>query len=127
MQVTDVIHRNVIQTRGEMDDTTTTVASSKQSISAQPHSFRSPVPPGVVEGATAFVLTSFLLLPVRRLAIRLAGKQLNVLTDLVVTAGQAVLAANAGLYAGSLYGSRVYLEKLAQIPPTAPSAASFPI
>ena len=79
------------------------------------------IPPGLVEGTAAFLFTGALLLPVRKVVIKAAGERLYLLADLICTSGHLMASANAALYAGSLYGSRAYLQQLAQVPPTAPS------
>jgi hypothetical protein len=118
MQVADVIRKHM-----EARSLETTPSSS----STESSSFRFPVPPGVVEGIAVAVATGCLLLPVRRLALTSAGKRLLVFTDLVVTPVQCTVAASAGLYATSLYGSREYLRQLARVPPTAPSETAWAI
>lgn len=73
--------------------------------------------PGLVEGVATGVLTLVLLTPVRSLVLRTAtAKSLGLLPDLVVTTSQIMIAANAALYAGSLYGSWHYLQTFTQIP-----------
>jgi hypothetical protein len=115
MQVADVIRKHMeARSLGR-----TPSASRSSSESSLP--FGVPVLPGVVEGLSVAVATGCLLLPVRRLALTAVGKRLELFTDLVVTPAHCIVAATAGLYATSLYGSREYLRQLAQVPPTAPS------
>lgn len=52
-----------------------------------------------------------------------SSSSFRIFTDLVVTSIQAVLSASAGLYVGSLQGSRTYLQQLARTLP--PSAAAY--
>ena len=73
--------------------------------------------PGLVEGVATGVLTLVALTPVRSLVLRAAAaKKLGMLPDLVVTTSQIMIAANAALYAGSLYGSWHYLQTFTKIP-----------
>lgn len=78
--------------------------------------------PGIVEGAAAGIGTMLVLTPVRWLLLRAVGQRtLGMLPDLVVTTGQIMVSANAGLYYGSLYGSHHYLSTFNSIPVAAVS------
>ena len=110
MNVTDAIRRHIPE-----NETSSSAAAALSSAR---------FPPGLVEGATAMILTGALLLPVRRYVLKAAGKQLRMFADLVASTGLVIGVANAGMYTGSLYGSRIYLQKLASIPPSAPSATA---
>lgn len=88
----------------------------------QRHSFRFPVPPGVVEGVAGALLVGGLSLPIRNKLLKIAGPRLHVLTELIVTPLQVMGAFQVGLYLCSLYGSSHYLQRLAEIPARAPSA-----
>ena len=72
--------------------------------------------PGILEGTGAAVATLLVLAPVRSAVLRAAGPRLGLLPDLVVTTSQILLASNAGLYYGSLYGSYHYLHTFTHIP-----------
>jgi len=123
MQVADVIRKHMLLAQVPVTETTATTATTTttNAEATTDQSFRFPVPPGVVEGVTACIIAGVALLPVRRVALQLAGKQLHMLADLIVSTGQAMVAANVGLYTGCVYGSREYLRQLASVPPQAHS------
>lgn len=74
-------------------------------------------PPGLLDGLIAGGLVGVALLPVRSVLLRTAGKSMGQLPDLIASSSMAVAAATTGLFVGSLQGSRVYLQQLAQVPP----------
>jgi hypothetical protein len=81
------------------------------------------MPPGTFEGLGAFVVTGMLLSPLRGVILnaaggKVAGHSFRNFCDLVITPFMAVVAAQAGLVAGSVFGSRVYLEQVAYVPPS---------
>ena len=86
-------------------------------------SFISAIPPGLIQGVSAFALTAMALVPVRRVLLHQAGKEpaFRHFVDLVISVGHALAATQVGFLAGSLYGSRCYLDKFAEIPPSADS------
>lgn len=74
-------------------------------------------PPGVAEGLAAFVATGLLLSPFRGALLGASPVALRTLCDLAITPLVAVAAAQAGLVAGSVFGSRVYLQQVAYVAP----------
>ncbi|CAJ1966622.1 unnamed protein product [Cylindrotheca closterium] len=80
------------------------------------------IPPGALQGATAFVLAGVALLPVRRLLLKNAGHQgFKNFVDIIASVGGTLAATQAGLVVGSLYGSKVYLDLLKEEPVTSKS------
>lgn len=84
------------------------------------------IPPGALQGAAAFLATAAALLPIRRIVLRHAnqqpgGKPFANFVDIVISVGQALVATQAGLFIGSLYGSQTYLDLLKNEPPTSQS------
>jgi hypothetical protein len=78
--------------------------------------------PGLLEGLATGVAALLVLTPVRSALLRTpAAKTLGMLPDLVVTSTQIMIAAQAALYGGSLYGTFHYLQTFRQIPVTARS------
>jgi hypothetical protein len=122
MQVTGVIRRIVRLQQVETMETAATATATATTTTASRIS--DSIPPGVIPGISVAVLTGTLFLPARRMALMAVGQQLRPLVDLMVTTGQLTCAAMAGLYATSLYGSRVYLQQLAHINPMALSAVA---
>ena len=89
-------------------------------------------PPGSVEGVATFVLSGLIVFaPFRSAILRsraVAGPMstspntgFKNLVDLIITPVLAVASAQVGLAAASLVGSKVYLEEVANVPPTAKS------
>lgn len=87
-------------------------------------------PPGTIEGVAAAVvggglfLTPFRSAVLRQVSSPHSSPGFRNLVDLIVTPLLAVGAAQVGLAAASLVGSRVYLEEAASVPPTAISPMS---
>mmetsp|Transcript_38631 Transcript_38631/g.93609 ORF Transcript_38631/g.93609 Transcript_38631/m.93609 type:complete len:224 (-) Transcript_38631:24-695(-) len=92
-------------------------------------------PPGTIEGVATFVLSGLIVFaPFRSAILRsraVAGPMTTTngnghknttgfknLVDLVITPVLAVASAQVGLAAASLVGSKVYLEEVANVPPT---------
>ena len=119
--VADVIRRCVSE--GQNKDSSGDKIFHEQQQQQQ-LSFRFPVPPGVVEGVAAGLVVGGLSLPIRRKLLQIAGPRLHVLTELIVTPIQALVAFQAGMFTCSLYGSSHYLQRLAEIPIAAPSATA---
>ena len=89
-------------------------------------------PPGAVEGVATFVLSGLVVFaPFRSAILRsraVAGPMptspntgFKNLVDLIITPVLAVASAQVGLAAASLVGSKVYLEEVANVSPTAKS------
>ena len=80
-------------------------------------------PPGTLEGFSACAITAVTLFPLRGAILRFAsrqpgGKSFKHFADIVISVTHALAATNAGLFVGSLYGSRAYLETLSNEPPS---------
>ena len=88
--------------------------STTQDPSDEKADFR--LTPGLLEGVVAGASTLVVLTPVRSLVLRAAGNKLGMLPDLIFTTSQIMIASNAGLYFGSLYGSYHYLQTFSKIP-----------
>jgi len=73
------------------------------------------VPPGTLQGVSAFCATGLLLTPFRRSILKMTGPSgpFQGFVDLVITPVLAVGAAQVGLVIGTLYGSSYYLDRLA--------------
>ncbi len=77
--------------------------------------FSPTIPPGVFQGLGAFAVVGVACLPIRRLI--LGSPSVNTHTafrnfvDLFVSVGHALLATQAGLIAGSLFGGKTYLDE----------------
>jgi hypothetical protein len=108
MKAADVIRKTLRESREDADD------------------FDSPSgdlpPPGSLPGLAAFVGTGLLLSPLRSFVLKRAAvqPQQGVATfanfvDLLVTPSMAVISAQVGLVAGTLYGSGVYLDRVVEM------------
>lgn len=80
-----------------------------------PREAESMVPPGTLQGVTAFAATGLLMTPFRRSILNMTGTRgpFQGFVDLVITPMFAVGAAQVGLVIGTLYGSSHYLDRLA--------------
>lgn len=115
MQLADVICRHEAATRP------TDVQSDNFALSWLRNSLEAP---GVVHGCGVAAVCLCVLLPARRHFLRIADQQLKLgatFPDLIATAAVAVTTAQCSLWAGSVYGSAAYLERLADIPSTTAS------
>jgi hypothetical protein len=87
------------------------------------------LPPGIVPCIGAVVFAGVALLPVRRLV--LGHPSINThqafrnFVDLVVSVGHALVATQAGLMAGSLYGGKTYLDGFVKGSVSAESPSPF--
>lgn len=70
--------------------------------------------PGLMDGCVAGLITAVALHPIRRSLVKRGGGGL--LLDILLTTTQVSAAGLSALYVGSVLGSRVYLQQLAQIP-----------
>ena len=80
--------------------------------------------PGVKQGFIAAAICTAVAIPSRRLFLHVCRRRLNlgtVLPDLIATPLLTLLTLQCTLLSGSCYGSAAYLDRLAQIPTTAPS------
>lgn len=89
-------------------------SNSSHLVNSTPHTLMR-TPPGLVDGLIAGALVAALLTPVRSRVLKAAGSSMGILPDLVVSSSQVVAAGTCGLYVGSLFGSRVYLQQLTQM------------
>jgi hypothetical protein len=137
MKLADLIRRHVVANEphnktSRDSSTTTTTRHNSNSIGspvAEPWfpwivTKATTATPGLLEGATAAVVTLGLFAPVRTVLLRAVGKTLGDLPELVLTSSQIMLAANAGLYTMGLYGSRHYLQQLSRLSTTPTSSAT---
>lgn len=98
--------------RSSLQKTTTTTTTKEEAAAAD---FR--LTPGLLEGLAVGVATLLVLTPVRSALLRTpAATQLGMLPDLVLTSSQIMVAAQAALYGGGLYGSYHYLQTFGQVP-----------
>ena len=88
------------------------------------HNFSPTIPPGILEGLGALAFTGVSLLPVRRLVLGSSAVNSYLpfrnFVDLFVSVAHALIATQAGLMAGSLYGSKRYLDEFAKVPAESP-------
>jgi len=80
--------------------------------------------PGVQQGFFTLFLCTAVAVPTRRFVLSVSKRQLNlgtVFPDLMITPALAMLTAQFALFTGSCYGCAAYLDRLANIAPTAPS------
>lgn len=84
-------------------------------------SFSPAIPPGIVEGLGALTLVGVALLPVRRLVLTSSSVNTHPsfrnFVDLFGSVAHALIATQAGLMAGSLYGGKRYLDEFAKVSP----------
>jgi hypothetical protein len=103
---------DVVRSSLQKTSTTTTTTTKEEAAAAD---FR--LTPGLLEGLAVGVATLLVLTPVRSALLRTpAATQLGMLPDLVLTSTQIMVAAQAALYGGGLYGSYHYLQTFGQIP-----------
>lgn len=116
MQVTDVIRRHEAATSAAAAASPST-DSMKNDDPLQPlRNFLDT--PGVMQGCMVATVCLGVFVPARRLLLRIADQQWKLGTifpDLVLTPTMAVATAQCSLWAGSVYGSAAYLQRLAEI------------
>jgi hypothetical protein len=81
------------------------------------------IPPGLMQGLSAFCIAGVALLPVRRVILSSQSSAVGAapfrnFMDLVVSVSQALAATQVGLMSGTLYGSQFYLNQVATVSPT---------
>ena len=81
--------------------------------------------PGVRQGCFTLVFCTAMAIPTRRWVLQKSRRQFGtIFPDLVMTPILTLLIAQGTLLAGAFYGSAAYLDRLAQIPITAPSSVA---
>jgi len=87
----------------------TTESSGTSSI------FAPNIPPGIIQGVGACLVVGTAILPVRRLVLGhpsiASNESFRNFVDLIVSVGHALVATQAGLIAGSIYGGKTYLDE----------------
>ena len=86
-------------------------------------------PPGTLHGLSTCAITAIALLPMRKVILKHAGRQpggkpFQSFVDLVISVGHALAATQVGLFVGSLYGAKAYLETLQSEPPSSKCAVT---
>jgi hypothetical protein len=74
--------------------------------------------PGVMQGCMAAAVCLGIFVPARKSLLRVADQQMKlgvILPDLIVTPTMALFTAQCSLFAGSVYGSAAYLQRLAEM------------
>lgn len=80
--------------------------------------------PGVQQGFFTLCVCTAVAVPTRRFVLSVSKRQLNlgtVFPDLMISPALAMLTAQCALFTGSCCGCAAYLDRLANISPTAPS------
>lgn len=123
MQLADVIRKHEQQNRE-----TTTTKQGTTANDATDHPLQDVrdflETPGVKEGCIAAGLCLGAFFPMRKVLLRIADQRLNlgtVFPDLIVTPPLVIMSFQIPLFAGTLYGSQRYMERLAAIPADSPS------
>ena len=105
MKAADSVRRHFNQAKQYSSDETSAI-------------FAPTIPPGIAQGVGACLVVGAALLPVRRLV--LAHPSVNShqafrnFIDLVASVGHALLATQAALITGSIYGGKTYLDEFAK-------------
>jgi hypothetical protein len=100
------------------------LAGEENSSGVRHDRFSPTIPPGLVEGLGALTFAGVALLPVRRLVLTSSAVNSHLpfrnFVDLFVSVAHALVATQAGLMAGSLYGGQRYLDEFAKVSPESP-------
>jgi hypothetical protein len=80
--------------------------------------FAPSIPPGIPQGLAGFLVVGAALLPIRRLVLTHPSvnshQAFRNFVDLVASVGHALVATQAALIAGSIYGGKTYLDEFAK-------------
>lgn len=92
--------------------------SNKENVGSNPGFFSPSVPPGIIQGLAGFLVVGGALLPVRRLVLShpsvTTHPAFRNFVDLLYSVGHALVATQAALIAGSIYGGKAYLDAFAE-------------
>ena len=115
MKAADSIRRHFHQAQEQQQ--TRRNDSTSSSSSSMPM-FAPIIPPGIAQGIGACLVVGVALLPVRRLVLTHPSVHSHPpfrnFMDLVVSVGHTLVAAQAALMTGSIYGGKAYLDEFAK-------------
>ena len=123
MSLTDVIRRHEDDgAGGAVSSSNSSSSSTKQPEAEDSYLQKLLTTPGVRQGCFTLIFGTAVAIPTRRWILQKTRRSLGtIFPDLVTTPILTLLTAQCTLLVGAFYGSAVYLDRLAQIPVTAPS------